>query len=255
MTSRTSCLVTLTVVCIRKTEIGGQIHLHWDDGLMLHVHRLFSFVEHMMPMISIQKALLIWLDTGLSSTIRRGCPVWSWGIWHWGWLLALSKMPPSNPNCICILLGRLGWGTNKQCRDVYLHPTGRYRIFQLSEAQIQQFVGFASSSSSSYDESKCPLPFSAEKSARRIDAYDALGLHIYRDPYERRLPEERPRRAVINIDDYPEYESLSEQVRELCNSRQGSWTNTEISFLKSSFLSGLWAALLLSMQAIGTYLS
>ena len=129
-------------------------------------------------------------------------------------------MAPSHQNCICILLAV--WLTdNKQCRDVYLHSTGRYRIFQLSEAQIQEFVEFATSSSS-YDESRCPLLFSAEKSARRIDAYDAPDLHIYRDPYERRLPKERPRRDVINIDDYPEYESLAEQVRELCNSREGS---------------------------------
>ncbi|PGG96767.1 hypothetical protein AJ79_09450 [Helicocarpus griseus UAMH5409] len=53
--------------------------------------------------------------------------------------------------------------------------------------------------------SKC-MRFKAEKSAPRIDPWDAMAyLHIYRDRYERKVPDQKPWRCVVRVEDEDEY--------------------------------------------------
>ena len=86
----------------------------------------------------------------------------------------------------------------------------RYQIFQVSEAQIQQFataiLGMTDQSQNgdqAQDLSES-LRFKAEKYARRVHPYDAMSLHIYRDRYERKIPDTRPVECVVRGEDMPE---------------------------------------------------
>lgn len=56
------------------------------------------------------------------------------------------------------------------------------------------------------------MRFHAKKYARRIDPYDAMDLHIYRNTYEREIPEIRPVRCIGRGEDMPGYE---ESLKEL----------------------------------------
>lgn len=100
---------------------------------------------------------------------------------------------------------------HSQCRDVFIHPTAGYRIFKLSEAQLEQFIDFAlNNRAQPSNDAPCPLPFRAEKYAQRIEQTESMGLHIFRNKYER-----RPRRftsdgirtnyrSMRRLDDFPE---------------------------------------------------
>jgi len=100
-----------------------------------------------------------------------------------------------------------------ECRDAFIHPVGKYRIFQLSEAKTKQFVDFTLSEPLPNHKVSCGLRFRAEKYTRRIDPYDAMSLHIYRDKYERKIPPTRPARCVFRGDDDPGYaEALGDFV-------------------------------------------
>jgi hypothetical protein len=58
------------------------------------------------------------------------------------------------------------------------------------------------------------MRFKAEKYARRVDPYDAMALHIYRDKHERKIPEIRPVRCVVRGEDMPGYaEALEDFAR------------------------------------------
>jgi hypothetical protein len=62
------------------------------------------------------------------------------------------------------------------------------------------------SRSSSSGQVPCPLPLSCERSSRlRFDEWDAMALeHIYRDPWERKVSEEKDYSAIrYNDFDYP----------------------------------------------------
>lgn len=58
------------------------------------------------------------------------------------------------------------------------------------------------------------LRFKAEKYARRVDPYDAMSFHIYRNRYERKVPKIRPVQCVVRGEDIPGYtEALQDLVR------------------------------------------
>ncbi|KAK2767733.1 hypothetical protein FQN54_003891 [Arachnomyces sp. PD_36] len=98
------------------------------------------------------------------------------------------------------------------CSDAFIHPIGRYQIFQLSDVQIRRYVGFLLLEGIEPESGE--IRFHAEKYARRIDPYDAMHLHIYRDRYEREIPEVIPVRCVGRGEDMPGYEeSLKDLAR------------------------------------------
>jgi len=57
---------------------------------------------------------------------------------------------------------------------VFIHLVGNYKIFQLSEAQIQRYANSVLSEPSQDQDVSQGLRFKAEKYARRIDPYDAM---------------------------------------------------------------------------------
>jgi hypothetical protein len=92
----------------------------------------------------------------------------------------------------------------QQCKRVFLHPVGGFRIFQLSESQIQQFVDYVQQLTETAQDIQLPFPISAEKYTYRVDPFDAMALNIYRDKYERIIPKDRPARCVQRLADFPE---------------------------------------------------
>jgi hypothetical protein len=92
----------------------------------------------------------------------------------------------------------------QQCIRVFLHPVGGFRIFQLSESQIQQFVDYVQQLAETAQNIQIPFPLSAEKYTYRVDPFDAMTLNIYRDKYERIIPKDRPARCVQRLADFPE---------------------------------------------------
>ncbi len=113
--------------------------------------------------------------------------------------------------------------TAPQCKNVFLHLTGRYKIFQMSDAQIQQYANFMlSDPSSSKDRDLSQgLRFKAEKWAYRVDPYDAMDLHIYRNRWERIIPEERPRQScIVRGEDEP---GLAEAYADLDKRHRERW--------------------------------
>lgn len=60
------------------------------------------------------------------------------------------------------------------------------------------------------------MRFHAENYAKRIDPYDAMGLHVYRDRYERKIPETRPVRCVGRAEDIPGYEQSLKDLARRC---------------------------------------
>ncbi|KAL9073784.1 MAG: hypothetical protein Q9157_004609 [Trypethelium eluteriae] len=101
-------------------------------------------------------------------------------------------------------------------RDVFIHPVGHYKIYQLSDAQIQRWAVSVLSENLQPKEIHDGLRFRSEKYARRIDPYDALSLNIYRDKYAAKIPEQRPRRCVTRLEDDPE---MMDAIEELNQSR------------------------------------
>ena len=92
---------------------------------------------------------------------------------------------------------------------MYIHPVGRYRIFQLSESQFQQLLGFLLKSGDISTSDMDILRFKADGDVSRLDQYDAMNLNIYRDKYERQIPLERPRQShMIRGDDIPGYADM-----------------------------------------------
>jgi hypothetical protein len=93
----------------------------------------------------------------------------------------------------------------------FLHPVGSFRIFEISESQIQQFIRYVQQLAETQD-LQPPFPLHAEKYTYRVDPFDAMALNIYRDKYERILPKERPARCVQRLADFPELQDAIVQV-------------------------------------------
>ncbi|TVY51699.1 hypothetical protein LCER1_G007130 [Lachnellula cervina] len=103
-----------------------------------------------------------------------------------------------------VLFDRAESGTS--CKRAFLHPVGGFRIFQISDFQIQQFVEYVQRLAEVPEDAQPqpPFPFSAEKYTYRVDPFDAMALGIYRDKYERVIPRDRPTRCVQRLADFPE---------------------------------------------------
>jgi hypothetical protein len=54
-------------------------------------------------------------------------------------------------------------------------------LFQLHDHQVDQFVNFSSVYREDVEEPGCPLPFVMERYTRRVDEWDALNQHVYRN--------------------------------------------------------------------------
>lgn len=66
----------------------------------------------------------------------------------------------------------------QQCIRVFLHPVGGFRIFQLSESQIQKFVDYVQQLAETAQNIQIPFPLSAEKYTYRVDPFDAMTQHL-----------------------------------------------------------------------------
>ncbi|KAG5915006.1 hypothetical protein E4U42_000187 [Claviceps africana] len=96
-------------------------------------------------------------------------------------------------------------------RDVFLHSNRRkwtWRVWSLLDAQFKQLMGFLKGDPSVITS---PFPLCAdEHNAHRFDDYDAMKYHnIYRDPWERKLPDEKNWDEIrLNPFDYPRGKEL-----------------------------------------------
>lgn len=91
--------------------------------------------------------------------------------------------------------GMLGWYDNPiqiltrniQWENAFIHPVGSYKIFQLSDAQLQAFTEFGSQDAKfTTPGSSPPFPFKTERWTRRVHEDESMSLHIYRDTHERK---------------------------------------------------------------------
>ena len=106
---------------------------------------------------------------------------------------------------------------NIQCRNAFIHPDDGYRIFKLSEDQLEQFASFAAKAglTGQNNDSVSPLPFLAEKYTRRIEPEEAMAMHIYRHLYERRPKADgngRTQHKRRRLEDYPEFGDLLQRL-------------------------------------------
>ncbi|KAG6032946.1 hypothetical protein E4U41_007061 [Claviceps citrina] len=96
---------------------------------------------------------------------------------------------------------------SSQCNNVYLHSNRRewsMRVWSLLDTQFKHLMEFLKGDSGSV---ASPFPLCAdEDNAHRFDDWDAMMRHnIYRDRWERVVPEEKNWDAVRrNVFDYPE---------------------------------------------------
>ncbi|KNG84762.1 hypothetical protein ANOM_006691 [Aspergillus nomiae NRRL 13137] len=104
-----------------------------------------------------------------------------------------------------------------ECRDAFIHPDDGYRIFKLSDDQLDQFASFGAKIGRIYQnsDSGCPIPFQAEKYTTRIEPEEAMAMHIYRHLYERKPKIEdngRTQHKRRRLEDYPEFGDLLQQL-------------------------------------------
>lgn len=98
-----------------------------------------------------------------------------------------------------------------ECRAVYLHSAGgeeTVRVWKLLDHQMEALLRFLKDENvtSNREQVQCPLPLSCERtSTLRVDEWDAMAIeHIYRDPWERKVPEEKDYDTIrYNTFDYP----------------------------------------------------
>ncbi|KAB8225497.1 hypothetical protein BDV33DRAFT_96675 [Aspergillus novoparasiticus] len=107
--------------------------------------------------------------------------------------------------------------TGNECRDAFIHPDDGYRIFKLSDDQLDRFVSFGAKTgpTDQNDDSVSPIPFQAEKYTRRIEPEEAMEMHIYRHLYERRPKAEdngRTQHKRRRLEDYPEFGDLLQRL-------------------------------------------
>lgn len=106
-----------------------------------------------------------------------------------------------------------------QLRDIYLHPNSAYRVFSLSDEQIDQFITFCLDDANSVP---FPCPMEAGWAAHRIFPEDTFDLHIFRDKFERiqKPPVPHPEGITVHprrplLDDNPDAIMLRQKVQEL----------------------------------------
>ncbi|EGE79985.1 hypothetical protein BDDG_02926 [Blastomyces dermatitidis ATCC 18188] len=92
-----------------------------------------------------------------------------------------------------------------ECKDIFIHPVGGYMIFQLSEAQVHAYIRFLQGG----QQPPGGIRFKAEEYARCVDENYAMDMNIYRDRYERIIPQRRAR-CVIRGEDLPGYAQAME---------------------------------------------
>ncbi|KAG5980139.1 hypothetical protein E4U55_004362 [Claviceps digitariae] len=103
------------------------------------------------------------------------------------------------------------------CKNVYLHSNRMdwtYRVWSLLDTQFQQLMEFLKGDPGTI---ASPFPLCAdEDNEHRYDPYDAMKEHnIYRDVWERKLPEEKDwSRIRHNTFDYPELKAMFRAVEE-----------------------------------------
>lgn len=108
----------------------------------------------------------------------------------------------------------------EKIRDVFLH-TGRQgddetvRVWKLTDGQLAELIQFLTSDS--LDNSNipnCPLPLRATRTNYRVDDWDAMAIHrIFRDPWERKIPEEKDESNIrLNTGDHPELENMFDLI-------------------------------------------
>ncbi|KAF2493086.1 hypothetical protein BU16DRAFT_584102 [Lophium mytilinum] len=114
-----------------------------------------------------------------------------------------------------------------ECNEAFIHPGKRRMIYQLHDHQIDQFVNFetakgdeesdhvVSFNSVGTDEAArdektlgSPLPFRNERYHRRVDEWDALNQHIFRNRYERKWATRAPLAYRRMGGDEPEIEDM-----------------------------------------------
>lgn len=87
-------------------------------------------------------------------------------------------------------------------------------IFQLSEAQVDAYITFLQGG----QQPPGGIRFKAEEYARRVDENYAMDMNIYRDRYERIIPQRRAR-CVIRGEDLPGYaQAMEDWARRTGNS-------------------------------------
>ena len=94
---------------------------------------------------------------------------------------------------------------------MYLHgDTVRhgYTIYPPSQAQFTELMNFLLSPSPNI--SQCPLPIQCSRENRyRWDPYEAMArYHIFRDRYERKLPEHYVAPDRRSVKDWPEIQDM-----------------------------------------------
>ena len=93
--------------------------------------------------------------------------------------------------------------------NAFIHPTAGFKIFQLSEAQINNLTrmitdctNLASNAAANF------LSFRAT----RIEPHRALALNIYRNKYKRRAASDKPLRCVQRLEDRPDNMDMLERL-------------------------------------------
>lgn len=104
-----------------------------------------------------------------------------------------------------------------KCKDVFLHSGRRretFRVWRLIQSQVDGLLDFLLERAP-MDGFSLPVQ-SSEENRYRWDPWDAIALHhIFRDPWERRIPLQKPtERDVKSVGDYPEMRTLFNQVEE-----------------------------------------
>ncbi|KAE8332207.1 hypothetical protein BDV39DRAFT_200359 [Aspergillus sergii] len=107
--------------------------------------------------------------------------------------------------------------TDNEYRDAFIHPDDEYRIFKLSDDQVDQFASFGAKTglTDQNNDSVSPISFQTERYTRRIEPEEAMEMHIYRHLYERRPKAEdngRTQNKRRRLEDYPEFGDFLQQL-------------------------------------------
>ncbi|KAG8158482.1 hypothetical protein KVR01_011604 [Diaporthe batatas] len=100
--------------------------------------------------------------------------------------------------------------SDTECKSIYFHSGRRketVRAWKLPEHHLRALLVFLTSDSiGKGEDSPCPIPISCERTnIHRVDSWDAMAArHIYRDPWERKVPLEKDVNSIrYNDFDYP----------------------------------------------------
>jgi hypothetical protein len=110
---------------------------------------------------------------------------------------------------------------------MFLHPCRdgeTFRIWRLHDTQLNMLVEYLSSGTPP-DDFSLPL-LATDQNIYRYDPWDAMAYYrTFRDPWERRIPLERPpERDVVSVGDYPERAGFVAAIMETAETRRTtSW--------------------------------